>query len=325
VRAIIVREFGGPEVMRVEDVPDPAADAGRVVVRVHAAGVNPVDAYIRSGSYARVPGLPYTPGFDGAGEIEAVGEGVSGWSPGDRVFIAALGTWLGTYAGRIACTPRQIFKLPAHVSFAQGASLGVPAGTAHRALFGRAQVQRGETVLVHGASGAVGTAAIQLARRAGLRVIGTAGTEEGRTLVRDHGADAVFDHRDPARVAAIKASTDGRGPDVILEMLANVNLDTDLALLAPRGRVVVIGNRGRIEIDPRQTMGKDAAILGMTLWNVPPDEMVRIQQDLSAALAEGTLRPVVGRQFPLEQATQAHVAVLEPGALGKIVINVDHR
>ena len=320
MNAIIVSEFGGPEVMRTAQVDDPVAEPGHVVVRVRAAGVNPVDTYIRAGSYARLPPLPYTPGFDGAGEVESVGAGVTEWAAGDRVYIAALGAWRGTYAERMACTPRQIFPLAAHVSFAQGASLGVPAATAHRALFGRAHAQRGDTVLVHGASGAVGLAAVQLAKAKGMRVIGTAGTEEGRVLVLEHGADAVFDHRDPARLSAMKTVADGRGPDVILEMLANVNLDADLGLLEPGGRVVVIGNRGRTEIDARQTMGKELSILGMALWNVPADELLRIHADLVAALKDGSLRPVVGREFPLEQAPQAHVAVLNEGAKGKIVL-----
>ena len=320
MKAIIVSEFGGPDVMRAAQLDDPVADPGRVVVRVRAAGVNPVDTYIRAGNYARLPPLPYTPGFDGAGEVESIGPGVTEWAPGDRVYIAALGAWRGTYAERMACTPQQIFRLPAGVSFGQGASLGVPAATAHRALFGRARAQRGETVLVHGASGAVGLAAVQLAKAAGMRVIGTAGTEEGRALVLDHGADAVFDHRDPARLSAMKTVTDGHGPHVILEMLANVNLDTDLGLLEPGGRVVVIGNRGRTEIDARQTMGKELSILGMALWNVPVDELVRIHADLVSALAGGSLRPVVGREFPLEHASRAHVAVVEAGAKGKIVL-----
>jgi len=320
VKAIIVSEFGGPEVMRVAEVADPIAGPGEVVVRVRAAGVNPVDTYVRGGGYARLPTLPYTPGFDGAGEIESVGAGVTNWKAGDRVYIAALGAWHGTYAERMSCTPEQVFPLPDHVSFGQGASLGVPAATAHRALFAKAHARRGESVLVHGASGAVGVAAVQLAKAAGMRVIGTAGTDEGRALVRELGADAVFDHRDEARVSAIRTLTEGRGPDVILEMLANVNLDIDLGLLAPWGRVVIIGNRGRTDIDPRQTMGKELSILGMTLWNVPPDDLVRIYQDLSAALAAGTLRPRVGREFPLKDAPQAHVAVLEAGAQGKIVL-----
>ena len=131
-----------------------------------------------------------------------------------------------------------------------------------------------------GPAARVGIAAVQLAKAAGMRVIGTAGTANGRALVLEQGADAVFDHHDPARLSAIKAVSDGRGPDVILEMLANVNLDLDLGLLAPGGRVVVIGNRGRTEIDARQTMGKELSILGMSLWNVPPEDLQRIHAAL---------------------------------------------
>jgi len=320
MKAIRVTEFGGPEVLRVADVPDPAAGTDQVVVRVHAAGVNPVDAYVRSGTYARTPALPYTPGFDGAGVVESAGPGVTAWRPGDRVWITLLGAGQGTYAERIVCTTAQLFALPAHVTFGAGASLGVPAATAHRALFGRASAQRGETVLVHGASGAVGLAAVQLAKDAGLRVLGTAGTESGRALVTHEGADAAFDHHDAGRVAAIRDATGGKGVDVVLEMLANVNLDTDLALLAHRGRVVVIGSRGRVEIDPRQTMGKDAAILGMTLWNVPADELRQINLALTDALERRALRPVVSREFPLEQAAAAQQEALANGTNGKVVI-----
>lgn len=320
MKAIHVTEFGGPEVLRVADVPDPVAGAEQVVVRVRAAGVNPVDAYIRTGTYARTPPLPYTPGFDGAGVIESVGPGVATWKPGDRVWIAALGAWHGTYAERMACPASRVFALPAHVSFGAGASLGVPAATAHRALFGRAGAVKGDTVLVHGASGAVGLAAVQLARDAGLRVFGTASTDEGRALVVREGAEAAFDHHDAGRVAAIRAATGGAGVDVILEMLANVNLDTDLGLLAPRGRVVVIGSRGRVEIDPRLTMGKDAAILGTALWNVPADEVTRINLALTDALERRALRPIVGREFPLADAPAAQAEALANGTNGKVVI-----
>jgi NADPH:quinone reductase len=320
MRAIRVEEFGGPEVLALREVPDPAAPPGHLVVRVRAAGVNPVETYIRSGTYARRPPLPYTPGFDGAGDVEAVGDGVTGWNQGDRVWISALGAWDGTYAERMVCTPQQVFRLPAQVSYGAGASLGVPAATAHRALFGRAQAQPGETVLVHGASGAVGTAAVQLARAAGLTVFGTAGSDEGLELVRKQGAARAFDHRDGGRADRIREATGGRGIDIVLEMLANVNLDIDLGLLTRGGRIIVIGNRGRVEIDPRQAMGKEAAILGMTLWNVPPDDLAQINHELTAALEDGILRPVVGREIPLAEAARAHREVLEGGARGKIVL-----
>jgi NADPH2:quinone reductase len=200
--------------------------------------------------------------------------------------------------------------------------MGVPYGTAYRALFMRAAARPAETLFVHGATGGVGIAAVQLARAAGLTVIGSGGTERGLELVRHLGASAVVNHKEPNYLEQVMRATNGRGVDVILEMAAHINLDKDLGLLSPRGRVVVIGNRGRVEIDARQTMARDAAILGMTLFNVPPPELASIHAALVAGLANGSLNPVVGREMPLSDAPRAHEAVMEPGALGKIVLVV---
>jgi NADPH2:quinone reductase len=284
--------------------------------------VNPVEAYIRSGTYYRKPPLPYTPGFDGAGLVETAGPGVTEFKPGDRVYVAALGSWKGTYAERMVCDAAQVHPMPPDVSFAQGASLGVPAATAHRALFGRARAQGGETVLVHGASGAVGVPTVQLARAAGMTVLGTAGSDRGMEVARTAGCHQVFSHQDAGRADAIRTATDGRGVDVIVEMLASANLDMDLTLLAPLGRIVVVGSRGRIEIDPRFTMARDAAILGMALWNLPADELSRIHAELVKALAAGTLRPIVGRELPLAEAAAAHRALFESKAEGKLVLTM---
>ena len=317
MKAIVVRQFGGPEVMKVEDVPQPAVGPGQVLVRVQAIGVNPVDTYIRSGTYARKPDLPYIPHADIAGVVDTVGTGVSRVKPGDRVY-AYMTT--GGGAEFTACEEWQVERLPERASFAQGASLGVPYGTAWRALLMKAQARPGETVLVHGASGGVGTAAVQIARAHGMRVIGTAGTDDGVRLVREQGAHHVLNHRQADYLQQVPALTGGRGADVILEMLANVNLDRDLDVIAPRARVVVIGNRGRVEIDPRKAMGKDATILGMTLFNTSREELAEIHAGIGAGLESGVLRPVIGKELPLDQAPQAHVAVMEPGAFGKIVL-----
>jgi NADPH2:quinone reductase len=325
VRAIVVREFGPPAVLRTEERPTPKPGAGEVLVRVHAAGVNPVEAYMRSGTYARKPPLPYTPGSDGAGEVESTGPGVQAFAHGDRVYIAndnSTAAGPGTYAEYALCTPAQLHRLPPRITYGQGAALGVPYATAYRALFLRAGAKPAETVLVHGATGGVGVAAVQLARAHGLTVLGTGGTERGLELVSEQGADHVFNHRDPDYLEAIMRATDGRGVDVILEMAAHVNLDKDLWLLAKGGRVVVIGNRGRVEIDPRQTMGRDAAVLGMTLFNATAAELTLIHAAISAGLATGALHPIVGREMPLTEAPRAHEAVLESGALGKIVLVV---
>src|SRR5882762_8683937 len=318
MKAVRVHEFGGPEVLRLEEVPAPRPGAGQVLVRMHAIGVNPVETYIRSGTYARLPELPYTPGNDGAGVIEQVGSDVHEFKAGDRVYTA--GSISGTYAEFVLCKTEQVHRLPANVSFAQGAAMGTPYATAYRGLFQRADARPGETVLVHGASGGVGTAAVQLARARGLRVFGTAGSDEGRKLAREQGAHEVFDHHAPDHFEHVMKATGGRGVDVIVELLANVNLGKDLPILAKGGRIVIIGSRGKVEIDPRDTMQRDADVRGMILPNTPPAELASIHAALVASLENGTLHPVIGKEFPLAEAAEAHRAVMKPGALGKIVL-----
>jgi NADPH:quinone reductase len=319
MKAIRVHEFGGPEVLRLEEVPKPQPGPGEVLIRMHAIGVNPVETYIRAGTYARLPALPYTPGNDGAGVVEQIGDSVTEFKPGDRVYTGGSLTG-STYAEFALCKTVQVHRLPANVSFAQGAAMGTPYATAYRGLLQRADAKPGETVLVHGASGGVGTAAVQLARARGLRVFGTAGSDEGRKVAREQGAHEVFDHRAPDHFEQIIKATGGRGVDVIVELLANVNLGKDLTILAKGGRVAIIGSRGRVEIDPRDTMQRDADLRGMALPNTSPEEMASIHAALVAGLENGTLRPVIGKEFPLAEAAQAHRAVMEPGATGKIVL-----
>jgi NADPH2:quinone reductase len=318
MKAIRVREFGGPEVMRIEDVPDPEPGSGQIVVRIRAIGVNPVDTYMRAGTYPRKPTLPYTPGMDAAGTVLSAAKNATRLAPGDRVYLA--GSVTGTYGEQALCEQVTVFPLPAHVSFSQGAAMHVPYGTAFRALFHRGRARAAETVLIHGASGGVGIAAVQLARAAGLQVIGTAGSDRGRKLVKAEGAHVVLDHQAPEHFEEALAATGGRGYDVIIEMLANVNLPRDLPILAPGGRVIVVGSRGRVEIDPRNIMTSDAAILGMSLWNASPEDLTSIHSALVAGLENKTLRPVIGQEIPLAQAPRAHTAVMEPGAYGKIVL-----
>jgi NADPH:quinone reductase len=318
MKAIRVREFGPPEVMRIEEVATPVPGPGQLLVRIRAVGINPVETYIRSGAYARKPSLPYTPGNDAAGVIESAGDGVDGFRAGDRVYVT--GTSTGAYAEFALCEVTRVHRLPEKVSFAQGAAVGVPYFTAWRALFQRTRALPGETVLVHGASGGVGIAAVQMARAAGLHVVGTAGTPEGIDLVRREGAHHALDHRDPGHLDGAMAVTGGRGFDIIVEMLANANLSRDLKVLALQGRVVVIGSRGSVEIDPRDTMSRDASILGMMLFNAPDADRASIQAGLAAGLENGSLRPVVSRELPLASAPESHVAVMEPGAKGKIVL-----
>jgi NADPH2:quinone reductase len=245
---------------------------------------------------------------------------VTRFKKGDRVYTHGTTAGSGGYAELAVCDESQVHPLPDRLSFAQGAAIGVPYGTAWRALFGRAQATPGETVLIHGASGGVGIAAVQIARANGLRVIGTAGTDKGIDLVRQQGAHDVLNHRSPDYLNQIGPLTGGRGVDVVLEMLANVNLDRDLELIALRGRVMVVGNRGRVEIDPRKMMGKDGTILGMTMFNATPEDQRIVHAALVAGLENGTLKPVIGKEFPLVLAAQAQNAVMESGAFGKIVL-----
>lgn len=318
MKAIRVKEFGPAEVMGLDEVADLTPGPGQVVVKVAAVGVNPVDTYIRSGLYRPDLKLPYTPGQDAAGIISAVGPGVEHRKVGQRVYVAS--SISGTYAEQVLCKEFQTHPLPDGISFGQGAALGVPYGAAFRALFQRAQARAGETVLVHGASGGVGIAAVQLASAAGLNVIGTAGYKDGLELVRAQGANHVLNHHTTGYLDKISDLTCGKGVNIILEMLANVNLDKDLGVVATNGRIVVIGSRGRVEIDPRAAMGKEASILGMTLFNASERELASMHAAFRAGLENGTLRPIVSREIPLADAAIAHHAVIEASTLGKIVL-----
>jgi NADPH2:quinone reductase len=318
MKAVVVHEFGGPEVLKLEDVPTPRPGGGQVLVRIRAAGVNPYDTYMRNGTYAVKPPLPYTPGSDGAGDVEAVGERVSRLKPGDRVYTAK--TLTGAYAEYALTLESQVHPLPSKITYAQGAGIWVPYGTAFHALRQVSRARAGETLLVHGASGGVGIAAVQIGRALGMTVVGTAGTEKGLALVKREGAHHAFDHTNSAYRDHILNVTDGLGADVILEMLANVNLGHDLKMLAPQGRVVVIGSRGDVSISPRDLMSRRGSIHAFTLWGVPEADEKEIHAGLIAGLENNTLRPVIGKELPLAEAARAHKEILQPGAHGKIVL-----
>lgn len=318
MKAIRIHQFGEPDTMQVESLPDLHPAPGQVLVQIKAAGVNPVDTYIRSGIYARKPALPYTPGIDGAGIVTAVGEGVTHIAVGDRVY----GGWpiTGTYAEQALYTADQVYPLPSQISFSQGAALFIPYSTAYRGLFTRGQGLPGETVLIHGATGGVGLAAVQWAAAAGMTVIGTGSSSEGRQLVASQGAHHTLDHNAAEAEDQIRTLTQGKGVDLILEMAAHLNLSRDLRLLAPQGRVVLIGSRGPVEINPRELLLPETQILGLSLFSTPTAEMEQVQAALQAGLRHGTLQPIVRRELLLEEAAEAHRLVLAPAAYGKIVL-----
>lgn len=322
MKAIQAHKFGGPEVLQLDEIDAPAAGAGDVLIDIKAAGVNPADTYMLGGAYAIVPDLPYTPGGDAAGVVSAVGAGVTSCKPGDRVFVGTVMGFnmSGCYAEQVVRPAADVVVLPDNVEFAAGAALGVPYATAHYGLFARGTAVAGETVFIHGASGAVGTAAIQLARRAGLTVIGSGGTERGRQLILDQGANHAVDHTTEGYIDQVRELTNGAGPELILEMLANVNLATDLELIAKYGRIIIIGNRGEVTINPRMTMMKELDVRGLALFNGSRSEMEKITADLLSGLADGSLNPVIGTEMALADAAESHRAVMKPGAYGKIVL-----
>jgi NADPH2:quinone reductase len=304
--------------MKLEDGPDLEPQEDQVLIAVEAAGVNPVEVYVRSGAYPVLPALPYVPGNDAAGRVVSVGPGVTRFKVGERVYT--FGRNGGAYATQTLVSEVFVQHLPDRVSFAQGAALGVPYGTAHRALFGRAHARPGETVLIHGASGGVGTAAVQFSRAAGLRVFGTAGTPAGLNAVISSGAHEAFDHSNPHYWDEIMAATEGKGLDVIIEFLANINLAKDLSGLSQGGRVAVVGSRGPLEIDPRATISRDLTIVGVGLANVSAPELCSIHSAVRAGLENGVLNPVVACELPLVDAPKAHERVMQGGKNGKIVL-----
>jgi NADPH2:quinone reductase len=318
MRAIVVDQSGGPEVLQIKILPDLVPGPIQVLLRVRAAGVNPVETYRRAGTHGYAMKTPYTPGSDGAGEVLSVGAEVKSYKPGDRVFTTA--TLTGSYAEQALCTENQIQPLPAELTFAQGAALGIPYLTAFRALFQRGAVQSGETVLIHGASGAVGMAAVQWAKTRNLTVIASGGGPEKIKFIQTLGASQTVDHRDENHFQAVLDLTHGRGVDLVLEMLANVNLGRDLGLLARGGRVVVIGSRGRVEIDPRDLMVREADIRGLVTNLATPEEKHACLQSLQDGIQALAISPVVTGETPLAQAPAAHEQIMQPAHYGKIVL-----
>ncbi len=317
MKAIRVHQLGEPDVMQLEETPELLPGPIQVVVEVKAIGVNPVDTYIRAGIHYK-PQLPYTPGFDCAGIIKAIGTEVKSFKVGDRVYTA--GTLSGSYAQAALCFESQVHPLPNRVTFEQGAAVGMPYATAYRALFDKANAKKEDTVLIHGASGGVGIAAVQLAKYFGMNIIATVGTEKGKEIVKKQAAHHVLNHKENDYLSKVMTITNSRGVDIILEMLADQNLGKDLGVIAQGGRVIVIGCRGKVEINPRDTMSKEAAIIGMTIMRASPEDTVRIHNELVHLLTEGALNPSIREKLPLKEAPLAHKKVMEPGAYGKIVL-----
>eukprot|EP00811_Abedinium_folium_P001890 NODE_11732_length_1268_cov_5.656442.p1 GENE.NODE_11732_length_1268_cov_5.656442~~NODE_11732_length_1268_cov_5.656442.p1 ORF type:complete len:375 (+),score=142.60 NODE_11732_length_1268_cov_5.656442:94-1125(+) len=328
-QAVVCEEFGGPEVLQLKDVELRALGPGEVQVAIAAAGVNPSDTYMRLGPHgpwasnpSALPTPPFTCGKDGAGVVVAVGEGVINVVVGQRVYLA--GSRTGTYATAAICDPATVHPLPEGISFEQGACVGVPCATAFHALVHRARVQRNQRVFVHGASGAVGLAAVQLAKDMGCFVVGTAGTAAGEEAVRAAGADAVFCHRKEGYLTELKAVLPAGGFDVVLEMAAHLNLSAAVGLAGKRGCVLIIGSKAEAHaFNPRLTMVPEVDVRGVFLGSATPEEMREIHAGLQDAMARGALTPHVGMRLAFADAPRAHVEVMAPsagGAVGNIVL-----
>ena len=321
MKAIRVEAFGGPEVLQIKQVDVPKPAANQVLMKVKSVGVNPVETYIRAGAYANKPSLPFTPGKDCAGIIEVVGSDVSKFKAGDRVFTARALT--GSYAEYAIVDCDSVHNLSSSLSFQQGAALGTPYLTAYRGLFHKGGAKPGETILVHGASGGVGVAAVQFTRQRGLTVIGTAGTDEGMECVKKAGAHFVFNHRQPDYMKQIVEAINGVGPDLIFENAAHVNIGKDLEILAPFGRVVVVGSRGPIQVNPRDTMRNESSVTGVMLFKASREELKESHAAIQAGMEAGWLRPIVGKEFSLAQAAAAHEDIIKGrGAIGKLVLSI---
>lgn len=323
MRAVVITTPGGPEVLSLEEVPDPVPGTGEVLVEVSAAGVNPADALQRMGGYPPPPGAPPYPGLECSGRISALGPGVTGWQAGDEVCALLAG---GGYAQRVAVPQVQLLPIPDGVSMTDAAGLPEAACTVHATVFGQAGLAAGETLLVHGGAGGIGTMAIQLAKAFGARVVCTAGTPAKLERCRELGADLAVSYAEDDFVAAVADFTGGRGADVILDIMGAPYLARNTEALATGGRLIVLSTRGgsRAEIDLGLLMRKRGSVLASTLRARPVDEKGAIVAAVRARvwplLSAGTVAPVIERVLPMAEVAAAHRLLGEGRHVGKILL-----
>lgn len=325
MKAIQIEEFGGPEVLKTVEIDEPSPNEHEVKVKVFATGLNPSEAYTITGTYGyNVPDLPYVPGYDATGIIEEVGAKVDLFKKGDRVFLSAFSAKrnTGTYAEKVVIDAKNVFRLPDHISLKEGAALGIPVFTAYKAIFLKANVRAGETVLIHGASGSVGSMAVQMAKAIGATVIGTSSTKEGRQTVLDLGADYAMNHITEDNKEELLNITNEQGPDVIIEMLANANLETDMQVIAKYGRIIIVGSRDTVEVNPRNLMTSEAIVTGMTFTYPTQKEMKEMQYGVNALLEIGAIHPLIGNEFTLDEPVEAHKALMESSGNGRTIFVV---
>lgn len=325
MKAIQIKEFGGPEELKTVNIEEPTPHENEVKVKVYAVGLNPNESYTITGTYAyNIPELPYIPGYDATGTIEEIGSNVEGFKIGDRVFLSAFSADrnTGTYAEKVVVDARNVYHLPDNVSLIKGAALGIPAFTAYKALFQKAKLKAGETILIHGASGAVGNWLVQMAKAVGAIVIGTSSTEKGRSLVLDLGADYAINHVTQQNKDKLLSLTNEQGPDIIIEMLANKNLETDMQIIQRHGRIIIVGSRETVEVDPRNLMTNEAVVTGMTFTSPNEKEMKELSFGLNAFLESGAIYPFIGDEFTLDEPIEAHKNLMESSGNGRTIFVV---
>ena len=325
MKAVIPREPGGPEVLEYVEAPDPELGEGEVLLDVAATAVNRADLLQRQGHYPPPPGASEIIGLECSGTVAAVGSGVEGVEVGQEVCALLAG---GGYATRVAVPVGQVMPTPAGVDLVTAAALPEVAATVWSNVMMVAGLRSGDTLLVHGGAGGVGSFAIQLGAALGARVLATAGSAEKLTLCRELGAHVAISYRDEDFVEVVKEATDGAGADVVLDNMGAAYLSRNVAALATEGRLVVIGLQGgtKAEIDLNALMRKRAAVIGTTLRARPVGEKATIcaavVEHVWPLVADGMIRPVVGRSFPLAEAAAAHRLVESGESTGKVLLTV---
>lgn len=322
MKALVCKTWGLPETLVLEDRADPVAAPGEAVVRVHAAGVNFPDALIIQNKYQFTPALPFVPGSECAGVIESVGDGVSRVKPGDRVIAL---TASGAFAEKVAASAEALTPLPDDVDFATGSAFLLTYGTAYHALEDRAALKQGETLLVLGAAGGVGIAAIEIGKALGARVIAGASSPEKRRLCREHGADEAIDYAAADLKSALATLTSGKGVDVVFDPVGGPFTEAALRNCAWRGRHLVIGfANGEIPRLPANlTLLKGCSLVGVFWGRYVKTEPAAWASDLQTLfkwLREGRIRPHVAERYPLERGAEALTTLLARKALGKLII-----
>ena len=325
MRRIACREYGDPETLTLDtDAPVPEPGTGEVAIDVAAAGLNYADTLMVAGSYQATPGLPFAPGLEVAGTVRALGDGVTGLELGQRV-LAILDA--GGFAEVAVAPAGDVFPIPDAMDMATAAGFPITYGTAHGALVWRAQLKRSETLLVHGAAGGAGLAAVEVGKALGARVIATAGGPEKTAIAADHGADHTIDYKAQDIRQTVKDLTHGQGADVVFDPVGGEVFDASMRCIAWCGRIVVIGFASGTVPQPKANhlLVKNVSVMGL-YWGSyrarAPELMRRQFEDLFAWYRSGYLHPLISRSYPLEHAAQALADLKNRKATGKLVLEV---